>query len=55
MGVERSEAGERAIIVGYVSRKLSVASLRAQCISLYEMLELISLGLAEAVAGIVLC
>ena len=50
MGVERSEAGERAIVVGQVCRKLSIASIRAQCISLHGRLELISCGLTEAAA-----
>ena len=50
MGVERSEAGERAIVVGQVRRKLSIASIRAQCISLHGRLELIGAGLAEATA-----
>ena len=50
MGVERSVAGERAIVVGQVRRKLSIASVRAQCISLHGRLELIGTGLAETAA-----
>ena len=50
MGLERSVAGERAIVVGQVCRKLSVASITAQCISLHRRLELIGSGLTEAAA-----
>ena len=41
-------AGERAIVLGQLCRKLSMASIRAQCISLHGRLELIGTGLAEA-------
>ena len=43
-------AGERAIVVGPVRRKLSTASIRSQCITLHGRLHLISTGLAEATA-----
>ena len=35
MGVERSMVGERAIVLGQVHRELSMAAVRAQCLSLH--------------------
>ena len=43
-------AGGRAIVVGQIGRKLSVASVRAQWLTLHGRLELIGTGLPEAAA-----
>ena len=37
-GVERTVGRERAIVVGQIRRKLSVASVRAQCLTLHGRL-----------------
>ena len=50
MGVERTVARERAIVVGQIRRKLSVAAVGAQCLTLHGRLELIGTGLPEAAA-----
>ena len=50
MGVDRTLAGERSIVVGQIRRKLSVAPVSAQCLTLHGMLELIGTGLPEATA-----
>ena len=49
-GVIRSEEGERAIVVGQLRRKVSVASVRAQTLSLLGRLEGLGPG-GEACAG----
>ena len=50
MGALRSLEGEKAIIVGRLCRKFSVAVVRAQCISLHRRLEVMWTGLHEALA-----
>ena len=47
-GTERSPEGERALIVGQLRRRLSIAAVRAQCLSLHGRLEIIGPGHAEA-------
>ena len=42
--------GESAIMVGQIRRRLSMAPLRAQCLSLHSRLEVMGTGLKEAVA-----
>ena len=49
-GVERSREGERALVVGQIRRKLSVAAVKAQCSSLLGRLESLGPGLAQAAA-----
>ena len=50
MAVERSVAGERAIMVGQLCCKISISTTRAQCMTLHGRLELIGMGLSEAAA-----
>ena len=47
-GFERSMEGERAIVVGQLRRKLSIAAVRAQCLSLHGRLETLAPGHKEA-------
>ena len=47
-GTERSLEGERALVVGQLRRRLSIAAVRAQCSSLHGRLEIIGPGHAEA-------
>ena len=47
-GQERSKEGERAVIVGQIRRKLSVAAVKAQCSSLLGRLESLGPGLCMA-------
>ena len=48
--VDRTVMGERAIVVGQIRRRLSVAAVRAQCLSLHGRLEVMGTGLKEAAA-----
>ena len=50
VGVERSVAGERAIVAGQLCCKISIAAVRAQCITLHGRLQLIGMGLSGAAA-----
>ena len=47
-GLERSREGERALIIGLIRRKLSVAGVRAQCSSLLGRLEMLGPGMGQA-------
>ena len=47
-GVERSPEGERSLVVSQIRRRLSVATVRAQCSSLLGRLEVIGPGMKEA-------
>ena len=49
-GLERSPEGERAVVVGMLRRKLSIAAVRAQCSSLHGRLATMGPGLAASVA-----
>ena len=49
-GQTLSEEGVRAIAVGYIRRKISIASVKAQCHSLLDRLEVLGQG-ANAAAG----
>ena len=45
--MERTPEGERAIVVGQIRRRLSVASVRAQTLSLLGRLQVIGTSTAE--------
>ena len=47
-GIERPLEGERALVVGQLRRRLSIAAVRAQCSSLHGRLEIIGPGHTEA-------
>ena len=47
-GKLRSEAGERAVVMGYLRRTLGVATVRAQCTSLLARLEVLGPGMSAA-------
>ena len=47
-GMERTEMGEWSIMAGQLRRRLSVAAVRAPCLSLHGRLKLIGPGLTEA-------
>ena len=47
-GLERSNEGERAMVVGMLRRKLSVAGVKAQCSSLLGRLQVIGPGMGPA-------
>ena len=49
-GVMRSEEGEKAVVVGQIRKRVSVAAVRAQCQSLLVRLEVIGPG-SPAAAG----
>ena len=47
-GFERSEEGEKAVIIGQIRKRLSVSAVRAQCHTLLSRLEAIGPGTAAA-------
>ena len=47
-GDSRSEEGEKAVAVSYIRRRVPVAAVKWQCISLLGRLEVLGLGTAAA-------
>ena len=51
-GESRSEEGEKAVAVSYIRRRVSVAAVKGQCISLLGRLEVLGPGTAAAAGRI---